>query len=182
MTDPADALLASDADRDAAANVLAEAVATGRITLADQEARLNALFAAKTRDEVAAATAGLPAVPVSRSGLYTTADAHRCVAVGGNVSRSGRLPVGRFCSVTAVFGQVDLDLRAAEPAQREISLTIFAFAGRVAVTVPPHWGLNTKVFVLGNSAAVPDRADDGRSPYLRISGTAIASTFQVIQA
>jgi hypothetical protein len=182
MTDPADALLASDADRDAAANVLAEAVAQGRITLAGQEARLDALFAAKTRDEVAAVTAGLPAVPAGRHGLYVTADAHRCVAIGGSVIRSGRLPIGRFCSVTAVFGQVDLDLRAAEPAQREISLTIFAFAGNVTLTVPPHWGLNTQVFVLGHSEAVPDRADDGRGPYLRISGTGIGSNLRVIQA
>jgi hypothetical protein len=175
-------VLASDADRDAAANVLAEAVAQGRITLADQSARLDALFAAKTRDQVAAVTAGLPAVPVRKSGLYTATDPHRCVAIGGSVSRSGRYPIGRFCSVTAAFGQVDLDLRAAEPAQREISLTIWSLAARVTVTVPPHWGLNTQVFTLGPSESVPDRADDGRNPYLRIRGTGIASTVRLIQA
>ncbi len=179
MTEPADALLASDADRDAAAEVLAEAVAQGRLQAAEHESRLNALFTARTRAEVAAVTAGLPAVPVRRHGLYVAADAHRCVAVGGAVSRAGRFPVGRFATVTAAFGRVDLDLRAAEPAQREISLTVWSLAARVTITVPPHWGLNTQVLAVGPSETVPDRADDARGPYLRIRGACVAGRFRV---
>lgn len=69
MTQPADGILASDADRDAAAGALADAVAAGRLSLADHSGRLDALFAARTRDQVLALTADLPALPVRRGGL-----------------------------------------------------------------------------------------------------------------
>ena len=53
----ADGILASDADRDAAASALADAVAAGRLSLADHEPRLNDLFAAKTVDRARSCSA-----------------------------------------------------------------------------------------------------------------------------
>ena len=47
MTHPSEGLLASDADRDAAASALADAVAAGRLSLAEHNTRLDALFAAR---------------------------------------------------------------------------------------------------------------------------------------
>src|SRR5579863_4783326 len=148
MTQPAEGLLASDADRDAAASALADAVAAGRLSLAEHNARLDALFAARTQDQVTAVTADLPALPVRRGGLYRAVDAHRCVVIGGSIQRTGRFAIGRFCTVTAAFGQVDLDLRAAVPSQREITLTIWAMAARISVMVPDAWGLMSQVLVL----------------------------------
>jgi len=51
----AEGVLASDADRDAAASALAESVAAGQLSLAEHNARLDALFAAP----VVNGTAGL---------------------------------------------------------------------------------------------------------------------------
>src|ERR1700685_4214220 len=113
MTQPAGAILPSDADRDAAASALADAVAAGRLSLEEHNARLDALFAARTQDQLSAVTADLPALPVRRGALYRAVDPYRCVVIGGSASRVGRFPIGRFCALTAVFGGVDLDLRGA---------------------------------------------------------------------
>jgi hypothetical protein len=182
MSERAPGLPASDAERDAAAERLAEAVAVGRLSLADHESRLSAIFAARTSDELAAVTADLPVLPVKRSGLYRAVDAHQIVVIGGTVQRTGRFTIGRFCSVTAVFGQVDLDLRAAVPSQREIDLTIRGVASRVSITVPRWWSLNDKVLVLGMSQTVPDREAERTDPVLRLRGACVGGSLRVSQA
>lgn len=179
MTQPADGILASDADRDAAAEALAEAVAAGRLSLASHSDRLDALFAARTRDEVAAVTAGLPSLPVRRGGLYRAVDAHRCVIIGGSAQRTGRFPIGRFCTVTAVFSRLDLDLSAAVPSQREITLTLRGVAARIAITVPARWGLTSQVLVLGMSSTVADREPDPGDPLLRLRGACAGGSLTV---
>jgi hypothetical protein len=58
-------MLASDADRDVALSLLREASVDGRLTLEELAERAELVSAARTRDEVAAATADLegPATP-----------------------------------------------------------------------------------------------------------------------
>ena len=172
----------SDADRDAAASALAEAVAAGRLSLAEHNARLDALFAAVTEDQLAAVTADLPALPVRRSALFRAADAHRCVVIGGSLQRAGRFPVGRFCTVTALFGTVELDLRAAVPSQDEITLTVWSLAARVAITVPPGWRVTSQVLALGSSQVMADREGSQREPLLRLRGTCLGGSFRLAQA
>ncbi len=182
MTQPADGILASDADRDAAAEALADAVAAGRLSLTDHSGRLDALFAARTRDQVLALTADLPSLPVRRSGLYRAVDAHRCVVVGGSAQRTGRFGIGRFCAVTVAFGRLDLDLRAAVPSQREITLTIRGVAARIAITVPAGWGLASQVLVLGAGGTVADRDAGPGDPLLRLRGTCAGGSLTVTRA
>lgn len=172
----------AEAERDAAARILAEAVASGQLSLADHEARLEAVFAAKTPAQLQAVTADLPALPVKRSGLYRAVDAHQIVVIGGRVQRTGRFTIGRFCSVTAVFGQVDLDLRAAIPSQAEIDLTIWSVASRVSIIAPRWWSLNDKVLVMGMSETVPDREAERNDPILRLRGACIGGLLRVTQA
>ncbi|HEX3964748.1 MAG TPA: DUF1707 domain-containing protein [Trebonia sp.] len=179
---PASEFPASDAERDAAAEKLADAVASGRLSLADHEVRLEALFAARTQGELQAITADLPALPVRKSGLYRSADAHQCVVIGGTVQRTGRFTIGRFCTVTAAFGRVDLDLRAAVPTQREIEVAIWSVASRVSLTVPAWWGLSDKVLAIGMSQTIPDREADPGEHLLRLRGACIGGSFRVTQA
>ena len=182
MSGPDTSFPASDAERDAAAEKLAEAVAAGRLSLADHEARLEALFAARTQDELQAVTADLPSLPVRRNGLYRSVDAYRCVVVGGTVQRTGRFTIGRFCAINAVFSHVDLDLRAASPSQREIDLTIWTVASRVSITVPRWWGLADKVLVVGMSHAVPNREANPRDPILRLRGACLGGSYRLAEA
>jgi hypothetical protein len=185
MTQPSEGLLASDGDRDAAASALADAVAAGRLSLAEHNTRLDALFAARTQDEVSAVTADLPALPVRRGALYRAVDPYRCVVIGGSARRVGRFPVGRFCTVTAAFGGLDLDLRAAVPSQQEITLTVWSVAARIAITVPARWRVTDQVLVLGARQAMADR-DSGRDgspgePLLRLRGTCLGGSFRLTQ-
>lgn len=55
------AVLASDADRDAAARQLNDAFADGRLTAAEHSDRVHAVYAARTWPELARLTADLPA-------------------------------------------------------------------------------------------------------------------------
>jgi hypothetical protein len=181
MTQSPEGILASDADRDAAASALADAVASGRLSLADHNARLDALFAARTRDQVDAVTADLPALPVRRSALYRAVDPYRCVVIGGSAQRAGRFAIGRFCSLTAAFGGFDLDLRAAVPSQEEITLTVRSVAARVAITVPPGWRVTNQVLVLGSSQAMADREGRRGEPLLRLRGTCLGGSFLLTQ-
>src|ERR1700678_3929322 len=118
MTQPSEGILASDADRDAAASALADAVAAGRLSLEEHNARLAALFAARPQDQLSAVTADLPALAVKRGALYRAVDPYRCVVIGGSASRVGRFPIGRFCGVTAAFAGFDLAPAAAAPSQQ----------------------------------------------------------------
>ena len=58
MSGPGISFPASDAERDAAVEKMADAVASGRLSLADHEVRLEALFAARTQGEVQAVSRG----------------------------------------------------------------------------------------------------------------------------
>jgi hypothetical protein len=179
---PSPGFPASDAERDSAADKLADAVAAGRLSLADHGARLEAVFAARTSDEVEAVTADLPARAARKSGLYRSVDAYRCVVIGGAIQRTGRFTIGRFCAVNAAFGRVDLDLRAARPSQREIDLTIWSVLSTISVTVPHWWGLTDKTFVFGQSRTIPDREADSHAPVLRIRGACLGGSFNLTQA
>jgi hypothetical protein len=181
MTQSPEGILASDADRDEAASALADAVASGRLSLADHNARLDALFAARTQDQVAAVTADLPALPVRRGALYRAVDPYRCVVIGGSAQRTGRFAIGRFCSLTAAFGSFDLDLRSAVPSQDEITLTVWSVAAKIAITVPAHWRVTNQVLVVGNRQAMADREGSPREPLLRVRGTCIAGSFRLAQ-
>jgi hypothetical protein len=178
----ADGILASDADRDTAANTLAEALAVGQLSLAEHAARLDALFAARTVDQVAAITADLPALPVRRGALYRAADPYRVIAIGGSARRAGRFSIGRFCTVTAVGAAVDLDLRSAVPAQPEITLTVQGVAARVSITVPASWRVSDQVLVLGRRQAIADREGEPNAPILRLRGVCLAGTYQLTLA
>jgi hypothetical protein len=186
MSEPPAAIRASDEDRDAAADVLAEAVATGRLSLADHDARLDALYAATTAEQVAAVVADLPARPAKRGALFRVVDPYRCVVVAGGLRRAGRFRIGRFCSAIAVLGRLDLDLRAARPSQDQVTLTVRSLASTVAIVVPPGWRVQDKILVLGQRQAIAQN-DDGLGvpsqdrPLLRLRGIVLGGAFRLSQ-
>lgn len=177
MTEPADGVLASDADREAVAEMLADAVATGRLSLAEHHVRLDAVYAAVTGDQVSAVAADLPARPVRRGAIFRALDPYRCIVIGGRARRAGRFRIGRFCTVIVAFGQLELDLRAARLSQDEITLTVMSVAGRVTVLVPAGWRVTDEVLVIGKRRAIADRDGDERAPLLRLRGAALGASF-----
>jgi hypothetical protein len=178
MADP-EGVRASDDDRDVAAGVLADAVAVGRLSLAEHSLRLDALYAAVTLDQVSAVTADVPARPTRRGAFFRAFDPYRCVVIGGHARRTGRFRIGRFCTLVAAFGDLELDLRAAQLSQDEISLTMYSLAARVTVTVPASWRVLDEVLVIGQRRAVNDDDGAATAPLLRLRGTVFAGSFRL---
>lgn len=179
--EPRTTIRTSDEDRDKAAEVLADAVATGRISGAEHEARLDALFAAKTQDQLDAVISDLPARPERRSGLYRSIDPYRCVVVGGRARRVGRFRIGRFSSVIVLFGDLELDLRSARHSQDEIAITLWSLASRVTITIPVGWRLRNRVLSLGNRLSPPDNEHDPGAVLLDVRGVSVGRRYSISQ-
>lgn len=150
LPQPADRrhLRVSDADREQAAEVLRQAAGDGRITFDELDDRLGAAYAARTYGELGEVTADLPApgqaspapvdtapgtFPASRIGGEPGSGVS--VAILGGVDRGGTWVVPPRHSVVAVLGGVQLDLREARFAQREVTIDVFTLMGGVDITV-----------------------------------------------
>jgi uncharacterized protein DUF1707/cell wall-active antibiotic response 4TMS protein YvqF len=124
-------MLASDSDREIALALLREASVDGRLTLEDLAERAELVHAARTRDDVAAATADLDAAapaPVEE------AVKHR--ALFSNFTRQGRWRIASQSRYAAVFGNVKLDLREAVLPGPEVNIEAKAVFGSVELIVP----------------------------------------------
>jgi hypothetical protein len=126
----AEPLLASDADRDVALALLREASVDGRLTLDDLAERAEMVHAARTREDVAAATAGLaPALPTPSQ----DAEVHR--AVLSSLAREGRWRLAPRSRFSAILGSVRLDLREAILPGPEVEIEVRAVLGSVELLV-----------------------------------------------
>ncbi|WP_425246620.1 DUF1707 SHOCT-like domain-containing protein [Streptomyces sp. NEAU-NA10] len=156
MTDDAlPDLRASDADRERVAEVLRDAVAEGRLDMAEFEERLDATYRARTYGELAPLTRDLPvaqvAVPpavslrkqpqadggwagriVGGEGSSTWA-----VAVMSGFQRKGRWTAPRRFNCFAFWGGGELDLREANFAAGEVVINCVAIMGGMSIIVPP---------------------------------------------
>jgi hypothetical protein len=126
-----DPLLASDADRDIALALLREASVDGRLTLEDLATRAELVHLARTRDDVAAATAGLaPALPAPTTEIETQR------AVLSSIDRRGHWHLAPRNRFSALLGSVSLDLREAVLPGPEIEIEVRSVLGSVSVIVP----------------------------------------------
>jgi hypothetical protein len=103
-------LRASDADRERVVAVLAEAASDGRLTLDEHSERVQRAYQARTLGELAGLTRDLVAPGAQPLRLD---DSRSVAAFFSAVRREGRWVMPDRLSVTAVGGQVVLDLREA---------------------------------------------------------------------
>jgi Domain of unknown function (DUF1707)/Cell wall-active antibiotics response 4TMS YvqF len=138
-------LRASDADRDRTAEVLRDAFGQGRITVAEMEERLTLVYAAKTYAELEPITRDLPeagaAAPSPAPGavgyrIGDTPNVKFSVAIMGGAGRHGAWVVPRHYTAFALMGGVELDLREASFAEREVTIEAFTIMGGICVIVP----------------------------------------------
>jgi hypothetical protein len=137
MTEPV--VLASDAEREHAVELMRRGSVDGRLTLEEFAQRMSAAYDARTRDQLDELTRDLPAesaqapVPVRRP---RRAAAKWIVAVMGGANRRGRFRLGANTNVVTIMGGSHLDLRQAELEQPEVTITIVAVMGGADVVVP----------------------------------------------
>lgn len=127
------ALRASDADRERVVDLLREAAADGRLTIEEHGDRMERAYASRTLGELADLTADLAASPAAQP---VQADTEPVMAVFGSDKRVGRWVVPSELPVTAVFGEVKLDLREALLERGEVVIDATVVCGEVTLVVP----------------------------------------------
>ncbi|GGS51659.1 DUF1707 SHOCT-like domain-containing protein [Streptomyces violaceus] len=155
MTDDAvPDLRASDADRERVAGILRDAVAEGRLDMAEFEERLDATYQARTYGELVPITRDLPAAGVVVPAVSLSKDPATgsdwpgrvvggegsstwAVAVMSGFQRKGHWTMPRRFTCLAFWGGGEIDLREANFAEREVEINAIAIMGGVDVIVPP---------------------------------------------
>lgn len=177
MSDP-DSMRISDADREAAAKRLHDALGEGRITLTELEERLGVVYAARTASELGPPLADLPGGAVAAgpaSGAVVPASTSERVHLrtgAGTVKRTGDWAVPAALKLTTSMGTIHLDLSEARQVPSRIDVEVSTGMGEVVLVLPDgasadvdgvveSWGgeITTKV---------PGRAGGG--PHLVVRG------------
>jgi hypothetical protein len=124
-------ILATDAERDVALALLREASVDGRLTLEDLAERAEMVHVARTRDDLATATAGLERALTTPSGEV---ESQR--ALLSSLTREGRWRLSPRSRFSAILGSITLDLREAVLPGPEIEVEARAVMGSVVILVP----------------------------------------------
>jgi hypothetical protein len=158
MSSPRPELRIGDRERDLVASVLQDALAEGRITLDELDARLDATLRARTYGDLDALVADLPVEPPStaltgaRPGVETrlavapgTSRGDRLVLDAGwsSVTRSGRWDLPPFLQLNGALGSIKLDCQQATPLAPTIDVHINGGMGHITIVLPETWGANT---------------------------------------
>jgi hypothetical protein len=126
-------LRASDADRDRTLALLADAVSDGRLTGQEHAERVQRACTARTLGELAELTTDL-AVP---SAQPVRLDGGRVISgIFGPARREGRWVVPENLTVTAMFGEVEVDFTQAILQVRHVQLYATVVGGRLRLIVP----------------------------------------------
>ena len=143
---PRPELRASDADREAVADVLRDALVEGRLQLTEFESRMDETHAARTHGELERIVHDLPVPGVPSAVLPVGAQSDRIggpptsrngVAILGAFDRKGVWTIARDFFTVAIMGGGRIDLREARFEAPVTTIRAFAVMGGVTVVVPP---------------------------------------------
>jgi hypothetical protein len=113
--------------------LLTEAAEDGRLTLGEHSERVERAYAARTLGELAVLTADLAAPSAQPIRLDTRKPV---AAIFGRERRDGRWVVPERLVVSAVFGEVVLDLREALLQSKRVTVLATMLGGTLQVLVP----------------------------------------------
>ncbi len=171
---PPEEIRASDAEREAVVARLNSATSEGRLALDEFSERVERAYQARTRRDLEDLVVDLPpaatpgTAPAIAGGSGQPARTAWQVLPMGGVKRSGRWRSRGSLSVT-LLGGVSLDLREAELASREVTVTAVTVVGGVDVVVPSGMRVEIEGISLlgGRRLDVDERAAPG-APTLRL--------------
>ena len=162
-----DRTLASDGERDAAAERLQVAFAEGRLTDSEFDQRMRSALTARTRAELAGLMADLPEQALQiRQDLApaagTRGPGRLAVSFKSSVRRAGRWRVPRRYTAVVYKGSGVLDLRAAELTAPVTTIVAVAYKSQVDILVPP--GVRVETGGFGASTGASDGGDGPLPP------------------
>jgi len=184
-------LRVSDADRDRIADVLREAVATGRITFDELDERLGQVYSARTYADLENITRDLPApgaaLPaITSAGRYPpdriggSPAAKSSLAIMSSVTRGGPWIVPPTYAAITIMGAVQLDLRQARFSEPEVTIQAFTILGGIEIIVPED--IEVDVAGIGIMAAFDHSANGPGipgAPRLKVTGLALLGSVDV---
>ena len=159
--------------------MLNEALAEGRLSVAEHSERLDAVYQAKTHAEIAPLVEDLPAkgtgpAPVRRTEVEPArGHGSLIVAIFGGATRRGRWRAEPNMTAMTVFGGATLDFREAVLPAQEITLNCTCIFGGIDIVVPPEMRvIDRGVAVFGARDSDPEtaEADSPNAPVLRLTG------------
>jgi hypothetical protein len=131
------AVLASDAERERAVELLRRGSVDGRLTLEEFGQRMGAAYEARTRDELDELTRDLPTeAPTTTAPARRSRSVKWIVAVMGGANRRGRFRLGTHTNVVTVMGGANIDLRQAELDGPDVTITVISVMGGSNLIVP----------------------------------------------
>ena len=160
---PHDASLeASDDDRIQVAQLLSEAAAHDRLTLAEYEKRLAKAYAATSYGALERLTEDLPEAMEYRRGKARPAPSTMLLAFLGGFERRGRWYVpGRLTTFT-LFGGGVVDLRYANFTCADVQIHAYSILGGQSILLPPE--VNVKVHGVGVMGGFDQKVDGAGTP------------------
>jgi Domain of unknown function (DUF1707)/Cell wall-active antibiotics response 4TMS YvqF len=161
-------LRASDADRDRVLAVLAEAMGDGRLTPDEHAERVQRACTARTLGELADLTADL----VVASAQPVRVDGGRVISgIFGPAKRDGRWVVPETLTVTAMFGEVEIDVTEAILQARHVQLFATVIGGRLRLVVPDGVSVVlTAPVVLGRRRGGTPLPASSQTPVIEVKG------------
>ena len=172
------ALRASDADRERAAAVLQAAAADGRVSAGELDQRLELVYRASSRDELASIVKDLQPVPWP-GGTPTLA---KDTGVLSDFARKGRWLVGDKYRATAVISSGVIDLHQAQFTGPETTIHVSSWIGTVYVVVPE----DAEVRVAGTGILGGFKQDRESAGYpaahrINVTGVAVCGSVFVVR-
>lgn len=157
----------ADSDREVTVTRLQEAAAHGSLEISELEERLDAVYSAKTRADLEALTADLPAVQAPNLpalDLKTKA---------GSLKKKGYWQVPSHIVAECTSGTIKLDFSEAECFHREVTIDVSARSGSVVLIVPHGWAADLDRASATSGSVVNRIRERPRpgAPILRVSGT-----------
>ena len=191
-------LRASDAERERAADLLREAMTSGRLTVDELDERMRLVFGAKTRAElerlvddvlvaaddrhpIASGTATVVPGGGRLPGPSGEDGTRRIRSILGGSERKGRWRLAASCSVVNVLGGSKLDLSEAELAADRVDLKIVSVLGGAEITLPTRLNveISESAILGGNEIDIGDERPDPGGPVVRLRLVSILSGAKV---
>ncbi|MGV9600438.1 DUF1707 SHOCT-like domain-containing protein [Streptosporangium sandarakinum] len=192
MSDPG-GMRVSDAEREAAVELLRVASVEGRLTLGELTERTEAAYTAVTHADLAVLTSDLPSAqgpgpahapaPAPAPARPEGGRARRwLVAVMSESKRRGKWRIDRELGAAAVMGEVTIDLRQAEVRTDVVDIFATAVMGSVKIIVPDGVDVEIDGFVfMGEKKVQVIEAPEGmRAPLVRVRAYALMGEIKVV--
>lgn len=189
LSDSVPDLLASDAERDRAAEMLRHALSEGRLAVSEFEERLSSVYAARTRSELQPLIADVTTQSLDSAGPHaaraparTSQGTKWVVSVMSSNRRRGRWRLAERCRVVDFMGGSHLDLTQAE-VPGELHMTVISLMGGSWVRVPENARVEaSKLAIMGGvDVLLLDEPTAPDGPVIRLRLISLMGGIHIIQ-